>query len=88
VRRIAVLDSGFGRDLSCSSGEHGCERLIWSEQYCSAKRRDMDQYSASQGYLLSKEPKVNPITAFLAIGCVAIGAVFVTTGYLVPGAAR
>jgi hypothetical protein len=27
VRRIAALDSGFSLDLSCSSGEFGCERL-------------------------------------------------------------
>jgi regulator of protease activity HflC (stomatin/prohibitin superfamily) len=33
-----------------------------------------------------QEPKVNPITAFIALGCVAIGAILVTTGYLVPGA--
>jgi regulator of protease activity HflC (stomatin/prohibitin superfamily) len=29
---------------------------------------------------------VNPITAFIALGCVAIGAILFTTGYLVPGA--
>jgi hypothetical protein len=27
VRGIAALDSGFGHDLSCSSGEFGCERV-------------------------------------------------------------
>jgi hypothetical protein len=32
----------------------------------------MDQYLGSQGDLLSKEPKVNPVTGFLPIGCVAI----------------
>jgi hypothetical protein len=29
---------------------------------------------------------VNPITVFIALGCVAIGATLVTTGHLVPGA--
>jgi len=45
----------------------------------------MDEYSGSQSDFLRKEPKVNPITVFLAIGCAAIGAVLVTSGYLVPG---
>jgi regulator of protease activity HflC (stomatin/prohibitin superfamily) len=46
----------------------------------------MDQYSTSRGDLSSREPKVNPITVFIALGCVAIGAILVTTGHLVPGA--
>jgi hypothetical protein len=28
-RRIAALDSGFSRDLSCSSGEFGGEMLVF-----------------------------------------------------------
>jgi hypothetical protein len=36
---------------------------------------------------LSKEPKMNSITVFLAIACVAIGAVFGVMGYVVLGAA-
>jgi hypothetical protein len=46
----------------------------------------MDQDSTSRGGLSSKEPKVNPITVFIALGCVAIGAILVTTGHLLPGA--
>jgi regulator of protease activity HflC (stomatin/prohibitin superfamily) len=40
-----------------------------------------------RGELSRKEPKMNPITAFLAIACVAIGAVFGVMGYFVLGAA-
>jgi regulator of protease activity HflC (stomatin/prohibitin superfamily) len=60
---------------------------LWTEQYCSAKHPDMDQYPGSQGELSRKEPKMNPITAFLAIACVAIGAVLGVMGYFVLGAA-
>jgi hypothetical protein len=57
-RRIAALDSGFSRNLSRSSGEFGGEMLdFWTEQYCSAKHPDTDQYAGSQGDFLSKEPK-------------------------------
>jgi regulator of protease activity HflC (stomatin/prohibitin superfamily) len=47
----------------------------------------MDQYPSSKGDLLSKGPKMNPITVFLAIACVAIAAALGVLGHFVPGAA-
>jgi hypothetical protein len=38
---------------------------FWTEQYCSAKHPDTDQYADSQGDLRSQ--KLNPITVFLTI---------------------
>jgi hypothetical protein len=60
------LDAGlqpwiFDRDLRCNFGKRGCQikgcRDFETEQYCSAKHPDTDQYADSQGDLSRLEPK-------------------------------
>jgi hypothetical protein len=51
-RWIAAMDSGFSRDV-LRRRANSSEVLVWTEQYCSEKHLDMDQYTASQGDRLS-----------------------------------
>jgi regulator of protease activity HflC (stomatin/prohibitin superfamily) len=90
IRIWSILSAGLRLWIPLSVAIFlGRENLVapgfWTEQYCSAKNQDTDQYAGSQGDFLSKEPKMNPITVFLTIVCLVIGAALVATGYLLPG---
>jgi uncharacterized membrane protein YphA (DoxX/SURF4 family) len=85
-RRTAALDSAFSRGVSCSTGEFGGEMPGYGLSNIAQQNTRIQVNMRFAGRPLEVGTKMNPITVFLTIACLIVGAALVATGYLVPGA--
>jgi len=85
-RRIAAFDSAFSRDVSCSTGELGGEMPVSGLSNIAQQTTRIQVNMRFAGRPLEVGAKMNPITVFLTIACLVVGAALIATGYLVPGA--